>query len=439
MNSDNSQAASHESAAVLENSQAIHFRFVGGPKDGQVVKITSPNCSIGSAPEATFRLVCRGIEPLHCEIVRGPEGTVIRRLSNGTFLNGEVFDQEVLKPGDRIQVGRLQLEFSADERSFEASRTQVWAAERRELERELEESRQEAALLRAQSDNSELVTDYGAETGDPGAPYQDAGYESEPQEYASQEAYDSQAYEPDPHEYAHENVENATLETEEEIEYSQPGEEAPVDTASILARFGHTMEEFEEDSYAAPEPVAAEPEPFAGPETPDESNEDESIEDYMAQLMQRVGGSDEQPEVEPQASSTDSKSKSSEEAQVNAAPAEPAPEPVKPLEFSEFVPRAKAPEATSNLQSLRELANTSTRSAIDKHQRRSFVQYSTIAWFIAVVSAIVCFSMAYFSKELLSLPSLVSAVCSVISIVAVIQALTWSAKAKVGKRNVKAN
>jgi chromosome segregation ATPase len=75
-----------------------------------VVHIQSPKCTIGSAEGCTLRLRSAGIEAASCWILRGAAGTIIRRLDGAALLNGQPFDEALLEPGDRLQIGSVELE-----------------------------------------------------------------------------------------------------------------------------------------------------------------------------------------------------------------------------------------------------------------------------------------------------------------------------------------
>ncbi len=680
--------ATPEFSSLNAEIDALRFRFHGGPRNGQTVRITADRCTIGSSDEATFRIVRQGVEPVHCQVLRGEGGVVIRRLSENTFLNGELFETASLEPGDILTIGPIDFEVLSNspqsevvrpegvsriaeqgeqyaepvdetarvaeieaaatamaatrvalvETELESARgrelelTEQWETERSDLRgqletaqaeidnltsqveqanqreqqnsealdslqqrmQEFEEARQreqeEMESLRSElnskeqelqlaSDESErkiaeliagheeqiseltVAVEQAGRAGieskqesDVDAEYQQdceaqgnvepqqytaedqytadeqmvaaesplttpSGYEEPlsddassefiedhepappidhnramdmlarirseangedkasglldaanstsmetPQEYqepvdaAANAQFDEQAgYEEAAHEqagyvetaheqagyeesaevqYAGEEPEQVAAEvpspfaepamSEEELQFSEPVDQAPVDTASILAKFGQSMD-FEEEPVAE-EPAGLEvplPEP-AQAEVPSPAPEDDSIQDYMAQLMRRVGGDG--------AASTAGTPSPTQDAPVKEAPVQQ-PEPVKventePLAPSEFIPRAVAPEASSNLQTLRAVANTSTRTAIDRHQRRSFDRQSAICWFIAIAAAVVCLVMAVFAEQVFSLPTLISLSCCVISVFASLKALSFSAKAK---------
>jgi len=86
------------------------FRVCGSSRDGQIVRLKSDKCTIGSASRCTLRLRARGIQPLHCLILRGTGGTVVRRWATDTRLNGYAFTDADLSAGDRLSVGRVELE-----------------------------------------------------------------------------------------------------------------------------------------------------------------------------------------------------------------------------------------------------------------------------------------------------------------------------------------
>jgi hypothetical protein len=51
---------------------------------------------------------------VHCLIIRGLKGTVVRRWCRETRLNGRDFDDSWLQPGDRLDLGQIELEVLAD-------------------------------------------------------------------------------------------------------------------------------------------------------------------------------------------------------------------------------------------------------------------------------------------------------------------------------------
>ena len=86
------------------------LRICGSSRDGEVVRLRSTKCAIGSDSQCTLRLRARGVAPVHCLIVRGSRSTVIRRWSLDTRLNGHAFADAELAVGDRLSIGRIEFE-----------------------------------------------------------------------------------------------------------------------------------------------------------------------------------------------------------------------------------------------------------------------------------------------------------------------------------------
>ena len=120
----------------------------------------------------------------------------------------------------------------------------------------------------------------------------------------------------------------------------------------------------EEQTPAHPDDLVSTPEQEFTPVSAD-SDGDGSIEDYMNNLLARVGGggtaSGSAPTPPPAAKSVAPLAPETPSKSDDAAAGQTAMSP------SEFVPRTRAPE--ENLAAMRELANASTRSAIKKSQK----------------------------------------------------------------------
>ncbi len=86
------------------------LRICNSWRQGQMVRLKSAKCTVGSGPRCTLRLRARGVSPLHCLILRGPATTVVRRWAADTRLNDQSFADAVLSPGDRLSIGSIELE-----------------------------------------------------------------------------------------------------------------------------------------------------------------------------------------------------------------------------------------------------------------------------------------------------------------------------------------
>lgn len=86
------------------------LRICGSSRHGQVIRLGTPKCTVGSGPNCTLRLLAKGVQPLHCLIVRGAAATVVRCWGPDTRLNGRQFYDAPLSPGDRLSVGPIDFE-----------------------------------------------------------------------------------------------------------------------------------------------------------------------------------------------------------------------------------------------------------------------------------------------------------------------------------------
>lgn len=192
------------------------------------------------------------------------------------------------------------------------------------------------------------------------------------------------------------NVEDDQEEAPDPVAGTKSG---PRSAAEVLASLGIELDAGDEsdvpepavsgaraaDVYHEPEPTP-EPQVASSPATAEATEEDEdSIEAYMNRLLRRVQG---QSETETVGSNPVSQTveptvnrASVASTRVTATPtAETMAEPVSPnqttqsspnaLADSPYVPRSQAPERSSNLAAMRELANSSARTAIATSARK---------------------------------------------------------------------
>jgi pSer/pThr/pTyr-binding forkhead associated (FHA) protein len=67
--------------------------------------------TVGRAPRADFIVEAALVSRLHCRLTAGASELEVVDLdsTNGTFVNGERIPRAVLKTGDRLGVGRVEL------------------------------------------------------------------------------------------------------------------------------------------------------------------------------------------------------------------------------------------------------------------------------------------------------------------------------------------
>jgi hypothetical protein len=108
--SDDPVAEACPAARLLANAGEMTLRVHAPKHEPREVRIRSPKCTIGSAAGCTLRLRARGVDGLHCWILRGPQGSIIRRLHGSTMLNGAQFDEAPIRIGDRLRIGPVEVE-----------------------------------------------------------------------------------------------------------------------------------------------------------------------------------------------------------------------------------------------------------------------------------------------------------------------------------------
>ena len=155
----------------------------------------------------------------------------------------------------------------------------------------------------------------------------------------------------------------------------------PASAAEVLAQMGHHMEDFQEPTEAPEEPSkgqanACEPSQGLANEklggstmlSASKGNEDDSIEDYMQRLLQRVGD----PE---QATDASTKREESSTAIMDDRdiPTSPSPRSLTKTSsmFSTSSRNRERPKTVVDIEAMRELANESTRSALSRHEKKS--------------------------------------------------------------------
>jgi hypothetical protein len=86
--------------------------------DGQTFLLTAGKTLIGREPSAPIRLVDSRVSRKHAEIDARDECCVVRDLAstNGTTVNGTTITEQVLRDGDRIGIGGVELTFFANAR-----------------------------------------------------------------------------------------------------------------------------------------------------------------------------------------------------------------------------------------------------------------------------------------------------------------------------------
>lgn len=92
----------------LTTDRDLVLQVCGTNRAGQIVRLKSHKCSIGSGEHCTLRVRSHSVKPLHCVIFRGQADTFVRSWAHDTRLNGQSFSDARLSPGDRIGIGSIE-------------------------------------------------------------------------------------------------------------------------------------------------------------------------------------------------------------------------------------------------------------------------------------------------------------------------------------------
>lgn len=95
----------------------VTLKVVGGKHNGREIKVVGSEFIIGRSEGANLRPTSDLVSRKHCGISIEKGEVVVEDFSsrNGTFINGErISGRHVVRPGDRLRVGRLQFELVLD-------------------------------------------------------------------------------------------------------------------------------------------------------------------------------------------------------------------------------------------------------------------------------------------------------------------------------------
>src|SRR5712671_1643092 len=69
--------------------------------------------TVGRVPDNAFEIAETSVSSHHCEILLRGNDVVVKDLgsTNGTFINGEKIDEAVLKPGQILRLGMIEMRY----------------------------------------------------------------------------------------------------------------------------------------------------------------------------------------------------------------------------------------------------------------------------------------------------------------------------------------
>src|SRR5712692_8222100 len=83
---------------------------------GRTHELKVDKTTIGRVEDNTFQIAEPSISSHHCEVLRRGSEIVIRDLgsTNGTFISGEQITEKVLKPGEVLRLGQIEMRLETD-------------------------------------------------------------------------------------------------------------------------------------------------------------------------------------------------------------------------------------------------------------------------------------------------------------------------------------
>jgi predicted component of type VI protein secretion system len=83
---------------------------------GQTHELKVDKTTIGRVDDNTFPIAEPSVSSHHCEILLKGAEVVVRDLNstNGTFINGEKISESVLKPGQILRLGQIEMRLETD-------------------------------------------------------------------------------------------------------------------------------------------------------------------------------------------------------------------------------------------------------------------------------------------------------------------------------------
>ena len=83
---------------------------------GRALQLDADKCTIGRLEDNTFPIVEPSISSHHCEILLRGSEVVVRDLNstNGSYINREQVAEGVLKPGQILRLGQVEMRLEAD-------------------------------------------------------------------------------------------------------------------------------------------------------------------------------------------------------------------------------------------------------------------------------------------------------------------------------------
>src|SRR5262249_55317307 len=83
---------------------------------GRTHELKVEKTTIGRVEDNTFQIAEPSVSSHHCEVVLRGSDVLVRDLNstNGTFINGEKVQEKVIKPGEVLRLGQIEMRLETD-------------------------------------------------------------------------------------------------------------------------------------------------------------------------------------------------------------------------------------------------------------------------------------------------------------------------------------
>ena len=83
---------------------------------GRTHELKADKTTIGRVEDNAFQIVEPSVSSHHCEVLLRGKEVVVRDLNstNGTFINGEKVSESVIKPGQILRLGQIEIRLETD-------------------------------------------------------------------------------------------------------------------------------------------------------------------------------------------------------------------------------------------------------------------------------------------------------------------------------------
>src|SRR5215471_15559046 len=83
---------------------------------GRTHDLKAEKTTVGRVEDNTFQIAEPSVSSHHCEVLLRGADVVVRDLNstNGTFINGEKVTEAVLKPGQTLRLGQIEIRLEAE-------------------------------------------------------------------------------------------------------------------------------------------------------------------------------------------------------------------------------------------------------------------------------------------------------------------------------------